>query len=175
MAVIKGYKIAVLADISIYWSFNPFHANSLFLYPLKMTENQRFSDVSRVYRKRPVAWNGLIKTLEQVRKILGTTKWGKVFKTGPSKICGRQPLRNLKWYGLLRQTISLQNFSRLSSTNFTWSIFEYLSQIMFVIRWLLSKYINTSKLLDLNKKAYVNKKSIYHLIRTYVTAVEVEI
>ena len=29
-------------------------------------------------------------------------KWDKVFKNGPSKICGRQPLENLKWYGLLR-------------------------------------------------------------------------
>ena len=28
--------------------------------------------------------------------------WDKVFKNGPSKICGRQPLRNLKWYGLLK-------------------------------------------------------------------------
>ena len=35
--------------------------------------------------------------------------WDKVFKNGPSKICGRQPLKNLK-YGLLKQTISLQIF-----------------------------------------------------------------
>ena len=28
-------------------------------------------------------------------------KWEKVFKNGPSKICGRQPLKNLKEYGLL--------------------------------------------------------------------------
>ena len=34
--------------------------------------------------------------------------WDKVFKDGPSKICGRQPLKNLKGYGLLKQTISLQ-------------------------------------------------------------------
>ena len=27
--------------------------------------------------------------------------WDKVFKNGPSKICGRQPLKNLKEYGLL--------------------------------------------------------------------------
>ena len=27
--------------------------------------------------------------------------WDKVFKNGPSKICGRQPLKNLKRYGLL--------------------------------------------------------------------------
>ena len=27
--------------------------------------------------------------------------WEKVFKSGPSKVCGRQPLKNLKGYGLL--------------------------------------------------------------------------
>ena len=31
-------------------NINPFHANVLFLYPLKMSENQRFSDVFRGYR-----------------------------------------------------------------------------------------------------------------------------
>ena len=37
----------------------------------------------------------------------------KVFKTGPRKACGRQPLQKLKWYGLtklLKQTILLQIF-----------------------------------------------------------------
>ena len=38
-----------------------------------------------------------------------------------SKICGRQPLTNLDWYGLPKQTIPLQIFQRLSATNFTWS------------------------------------------------------
>ena len=28
-------------------------------------------------------------------------KWDKALKNGPSKICGRQPLKNLKGYGLL--------------------------------------------------------------------------
>ena len=37
-------------------------------------------------------------------------KWDKVFKIGPSKICGKQPLKDLKGYGLLKQTISLQIF-----------------------------------------------------------------
>ena len=46
--------------------------------------------------------------------------WGKVFKNGPSKICGRQPSKNVKGYGLLKQI-----FLRLTCTNFTWSIFEY--------------------------------------------------
>ena len=34
---------------------NPFHATSLFLHPLKTSENQSFS-AFRGYRKRPVAW-----------------------------------------------------------------------------------------------------------------------
>ena len=39
---------------------NPFDATGLFLYPLKTSENQRFSDLLRGYRKRPVVWNGLM-------------------------------------------------------------------------------------------------------------------
>ena len=34
----------------------------------------------------------------------------KVFKNGPSKISGRQPLKDLKWYGLLTQSILFQIF-----------------------------------------------------------------
>ena len=30
-------------------------------------------------------------------------EWDQVFKKGPSKICGRQLLKNLEWYGLLKQ------------------------------------------------------------------------
>ena len=33
-----------------------------------------------------------------------------VFKNEPIKICGTQPLKTLKWYGLLEQTISVQIF-----------------------------------------------------------------
>ena len=36
---------------------NRFHAIGLFLHPLKTSENQRFSDVFRGYRKRPVEWS----------------------------------------------------------------------------------------------------------------------
>ena len=39
---------------------NPFHVTDLFWYPLKTSENQRFSDVFRGYQKRSVTWNGLI-------------------------------------------------------------------------------------------------------------------
>ena len=36
--------------------------------------------------------------------------WVKVFKNGPRKICGRQPLKTLKWYGLPVDHIPLQIF-----------------------------------------------------------------
>ena len=37
----------------------PFHVTGILWYPLKPSENQRFSDAFKGYRKRPVAWNGL--------------------------------------------------------------------------------------------------------------------
>ena len=69
--------------------------------------------------------------------------WDKVFKNGPSRICGRQPLKNFKRYGLRKETISLQIFLRLSSTNFTWFILEYfvpfmLNRVTYFIQWLIS-------------------------------------
>ena len=56
--------------------------------------------------------------------------WVKGFKNGPTKICWRHPLKYLKWYGLLKQIISLQFFWRLSSTNVTWSILETLTHLL---------------------------------------------
>ena len=36
-----------------------------------------------------------------MQAIFKYNKWDKVFKNGPSKICGRQPMKNLKGYGPL--------------------------------------------------------------------------
>ena len=44
------------------------------------------------------------------RNCLSTYIWDKVSKNGPSKNCGREPLKKLKGYGQLKQTISLQMF-----------------------------------------------------------------
>ena len=30
-------------------------------------------------------------------KLLGKCTWDKIFKNGPSNICGRQPLKNFTW------------------------------------------------------------------------------
>ena len=48
----------ISAEMMLVFSLNPFHATGLFLYPLKITEIQRFSDVLRGYREGPVARNG---------------------------------------------------------------------------------------------------------------------
>ena len=42
-----------------------FHVTGLFLYPLKTPENQRFSNISRRYRKRKVARNELTTNNDQ--------------------------------------------------------------------------------------------------------------
>ena len=36
--------------------------------------------------------------------------WDKVLKNVPSKICGKQPLKNVMGYGLLKGAISLEIF-----------------------------------------------------------------
>ena len=41
-------------------SLHQFHATGLFLYPFKLSENQRFFDVFRGYISKPVARNQLI-------------------------------------------------------------------------------------------------------------------
>ena len=54
------WKNEIVFELFGQFLLNPFYATDLFQYSLKTSENQRFSDVFRGYRKRPVAWNGLI-------------------------------------------------------------------------------------------------------------------
>ena len=49
-------------------------------------------------------------TFLSLARDIGVDKWDIVFKNGPSKICERQTLKNLKGYDLLKQSISLENF-----------------------------------------------------------------
>ena len=50
--------------------FNSFHTAGLFLYPLKTSENQRFSDVFRGCRKGLVAWHRFMTNRRHVRHFL---------------------------------------------------------------------------------------------------------
>ena len=45
---------------------NPFHANVLLPYPLKISGNQRFSDVFRGIKERLVAWNEMSFVMKQI-------------------------------------------------------------------------------------------------------------
>ena len=54
--------------------------------------------------------------------------WDKVFKNGPSEICGWQPLKKLKWYGLLADHMYVIGKSRVVSQAYPrpylkWEIF----------------------------------------------------
>ena len=63
--MIKASVMVELINLSephlpvIKYCMNSFHAIGLFLFPLKTSENQRFSDVFRGYRKQRVAENRL--------------------------------------------------------------------------------------------------------------------
>ena len=50
---------------------------------------------------------------QSINLILLVSIWVKGSKNGPSKICGRQLLKNLMWYGLLIQITSPQIFPQL--------------------------------------------------------------
>ena len=56
-------RVLVFKELSLITGtkyFNSFHATGIFQCPLKTSENQMFSDIFRGYRKRSVAWNGLM-------------------------------------------------------------------------------------------------------------------
>ena len=50
--------------------FNLFLATGPFLYPLKTSENQRFSNIFRGFRKRPVICNGLSISVANISRFL---------------------------------------------------------------------------------------------------------
>ena len=70
----------------------------------------------KVHVKVNIHWNviRLIFVIHQfpitlkANTIIFTYLWHKVFSNGPSQICGRQPLKNLKGYGLLEHIIFIR-------------------------------------------------------------------
>ena len=42
--------------------------------------------------------------LKEMMRVKNSNYWVRVFRNGPSKICRRQLLKNLKWYGLPSRT-----------------------------------------------------------------------
>ena len=60
MATGENWFPALYFPLKVLLKTNLFHANLPFLYPLKMSENQRFSDVFRGCRNGTLAWKGLM-------------------------------------------------------------------------------------------------------------------
>ena len=46
-------------NFAVHETLYPFYVSGLFLYPLRTSENQRFSHIFRGYRKKLVEWNRL--------------------------------------------------------------------------------------------------------------------
>ena len=59
-------------------------------------------------------------------------KWDKVFKNGPSKICGRQHLKNSKGYGLLKRPYVFKFFKGCLHQILLGPLLNTLSQIKYV-------------------------------------------
>ena len=106
---------------TIFWTITPCQKiitswrplqNVVDLWSMKMFG---FADIKSFFRKY---FKGDLLRNEQ-------RNWVKVFKNRPSKTCGRQPSKHLERYDLLKQSISLQIFWKLSPRNFSWSILEY--------------------------------------------------
>ena len=80
--------------------------------------------------------------------------WVKVFKNGPSKICAKQPLENLKWYGLPKQSTFLKAgcFLQISLGPFL----NTLTQLLFT-RFIhgLAKHWNTKHQLIFEGKIFI--------------------
>ena len=78
------------------------------------------------------ATNKFVKTSSNnnLRSLLTRYIWEKVFKNGPNKICGRQPLKYWKGYDLLKQAIYFEYFvpyfvQGLSMLAETWNLVQW--------------------------------------------------
>ena len=66
-------------------------------------------------------------------------RWVQVFKNGPSKICGRQPLKNLKVYGLLWRICEFNLACNIGILEFLKLCAEVVHWYTIFFRWLLTQ------------------------------------
>ena len=89
----ESEREAILTICNSFWNHYLFLQNVRFWLPMKITwEINGFLIFSGGIKREHWVEMGLIRVLYEL----------KVFKDGPSKVYGRQPLKDLKWYGLLR-------------------------------------------------------------------------
>ena len=107
--------------------------------------------------------------------------WDKVFKNGPSKVCGRQPLKNLKKYHVLKLTIIIEIFkgclpqillcpflNTLSHMIFQWTsgaedLTQIINELIHVTKNSSSFSIN---LLFASQPNLVNESSVHYLLHS---------
>ena len=70
-------------------------------YVNESSQEAVFLAFTQIYWKRPLDECFLVYFPKCFRRVVLANKWVKVFKNGTGKICGIQPLKNLRWYGLL--------------------------------------------------------------------------
>ena len=75
------------------------HPNKAYLGTVKGDFKKRHNHISSFKNKLQMNNTSLTKYVSELTPRL---KWDKVFKSGLKKFCGRQPLKNLKGYGLLK-------------------------------------------------------------------------
>ena len=76
------------------WQISPKNTSRKYYHIKIKSLHQNKKAFSPFYHKK-YFWSRIWQNM-----VLGIIKRGKVFKNGPIKICGRQPLKSLKWHAL---------------------------------------------------------------------------
>ena len=108
-----------------------------------------------------------------LQQIVNAYIWDKVFKSEPSKICGGQSLKILKWYGLLYATLWVTLFCRklneLSQNLSFGSEFVLVFEIWsFKIVFLMSVFRSISGVNGLYKGVNNEQPSLIHFMPVFV-------
>ena len=86
-------------------------------------------------------------------------KWDKVFKNGPNEICGRQPLKNLKWNDLFSRPCHFRLFKGCLPKLAIAPFLNSLSQIAFKMMCYAPKS-SASGMLETVEKVKGNKETM---------------
>ena len=109
---VTSWLISVMQDIVFWKHYDLFMKKEYLWCCWKKFETLRTDILSRKYQSRFKHFTcPLLNTLFHLWNLILTYEtWDKVFKNGPSKIRGEQPLKNLKWYGLPHRPYHLEFF-----------------------------------------------------------------
>ena len=110
-----------------------------------------------IWRSEPVHLGEPVRTC-----IIHDFIWDRVFKSGLTKFCGRQPLKNLKGYGLLKQTISLDGPSNFLKAVFRKIYLVHSSMLCLIYRGVYNLPRQVKELSDFWYSLHVNQYLSYN-------------